>query len=98
MGVCSHHITQHIAINSIPYNNTRKGNKMHTEGIPWWSSGQDSAFSLPRAWVQSLVPQDTQHGKKKKKHTKQEGNTRLCLFIENMVLYEENPKKLMENK
>ena len=36
--------------------------------------------------------------KKKKKHTKQEGNTKLCLFIENMVLYEENPKKLMENK
>ena len=35
----SHHITQHSARNSIPYNNTRKGNKMHTEGIPWWSSG-----------------------------------------------------------
>lgn len=48
---------------------------------------------------ETKMPRDTQHGKKKKKkHTKQEGNTRLCLFIENMVLYEENPKKLMENK
>ena len=24
-------------------------------GIPWQSSGQDSMFSLPRAWVWSLV-------------------------------------------
>ena len=23
--------------------------------IPWWSSGQASVLSLPRAWVQSLV-------------------------------------------
>ena len=26
-----------------------------TVGLPWWSSGQDSAFSLPGAQVQSQV-------------------------------------------
>jgi len=24
-------------------------------GIPWWSSGEDSIISLPRAQIQSLV-------------------------------------------
>ena len=28
-------------------------------GHPWWSSGQDPAFSLPRAWVQPLVEELT---------------------------------------
>ena len=52
MHVGSHRITQHSARNRIPYNNTRKGNKMHTEGIPWWSSG---VLSLQRAQIQSQV-------------------------------------------
>ena len=30
--------------------------KIHLrDGIPWWSSSQDSVLSLPRAQVQSLV-------------------------------------------
>ena len=29
--------------------------KENREGIPWWSSGKDSALSLLRARVQSLV-------------------------------------------
>ena len=24
-------------------------------GLPWWSSGQDTAFSMQGAWVQFLV-------------------------------------------
>ena len=29
--------------------------RMSFRGIPWWSSGQESVLSLPRARVQSLV-------------------------------------------
>ena len=29
--------------------------KANVRGVPWWSSGWDSALSLPGAWVQSLV-------------------------------------------
>ena len=29
--------------------------KMKKPGVPWWSSGYNSALPLPRAWVQSLV-------------------------------------------
>uniref|UniRef100_A0A8C0DVP5 Uncharacterized protein n=1 Tax=Balaenoptera musculus TaxID=9771 RepID=A0A8C0DVP5_BALMU len=29
--------------------------KTYAQGIPWRSSGWDSALSLPRAWIQSLV-------------------------------------------
>ena len=35
--------------------------KIHIVGIPWRSSGWDSAFSLPRAWVQSLVGELRSH-------------------------------------
>ena len=43
------------------------------QGIPWWSSGQDSVLSLLRAWVQSLVWELRSHepsGTAKKTKTK----------------------------
>ena len=44
--------------------------KMDVQGIPWWSSGEDSTLSLPRAGVQSLVrelkAQVTRGGQKNK--------------------------------
>jgi len=44
--------------------------KMDIQGIPWWSSGEDSTLSLPRAGVQSLVrelkAQVTRGGQKNK--------------------------------
>ena len=30
-------------------------------GIPWWSNGSDFTFSLPGAWVQSLVEELRSH-------------------------------------
>ena len=41
----------------------------------------------------NLWSHKTQHSKKKKKNTKQEGDTKLHLFIENMIVHEENPRK-----
>ena len=39
------------------------------EGLPWWSSGEDSALPLQGAWIPSLVGELKSHmlcGKKKK--------------------------------
>ena len=62
--------------------NSRIDEKM---GIPWWSSDWDSAFSLPRAQVQSLVgelrSQKLRGMAKKKKEKKKKGidEKNLCL-------------------
>ena len=42
------------------------------------------------------ISDPTRHSMAKKtpkKHTKQEGDTKLHLFIENMIVHEENPRK-----
>ena len=44
------HVFSDLAIPS-----KKKKKKKSLLGIPWWSSGQDSVLSLPRARVRSLV-------------------------------------------
>ena len=44
--------------------------KIHSLGLPWWSSGRDSALPLQGARIRTLVgkvPHTVQCGKKKKK-------------------------------
>ena len=59
----------------------REEKKMGWEGIPWLSSGLDSAFSLPRAKVCFLVGELKSHRlrgvakKKKKKRKKWDGKS-----------------------
>ena len=58
-----------------------KDEKTYLEGIPWQSSGWESALSLPRAWVQSLVGELKSHkprstAKKEKTYWKQDKLTR----------------------
>ena len=43
-----------LSVLSLPSLGASIDRKVH-EGIPWWSSGQDSALSLPKFWIQSLV-------------------------------------------
>ena len=60
--------SHHLTLSSSPEN--------HCEGIPWRSSDQDFALSLPWAWIQSLVREllirpckQCRSAKKKKKST-----------------------------
>ena len=41
--------------NNSDFKNFKQSLKQLSQGIPWWSSGQDPALSLPRRQVQSLV-------------------------------------------
>ena len=67
---------------------------MHTEVIPWWVV-QWLGLCILTAQGLGSISGPTRHSmaKKKKKNTKQEGDTKLHLFIENMIFHEENPRK-----
>ena len=68
--------------------------KMDIQGIPWWSSGEDSTLSLPRAGVQSLVrelkAQVTRGGQKKRKKVELIKTKKRMVFARGWGIYISN--------